>query len=276
MSEKKEKKGEGLLGWVLVILAVLSIHIFLYQPYKIPSGSMMPTLLVGDFVFANKFLYGYSRYSIFFQPKFIKKRISFAKPKCGDVAVFFHKFYEGEDANFYNHGMFNGFFQKSWRKIRQSLSIPLEGVNYVKRVIGVPGDKIQMKQGKLYINGQETKLDYVGEYPIEEEKNIIITKLYTETLPNGKQHPILKIFEFGKAHLDNTEEFTVPEGHYFMMGDNRDNSSDSREIKKVGFISEDLFIGKPQMIFFSTKAQWYEIHKWLFDLRYSRLLNIVR
>jgi signal peptidase I len=275
MSNRKSK--EGFWGYFSAISIVLLIHIFLYQPFKIPSGSMIPTLLVGDFIFVSKFSYGYSRYSVFFQPKFIKRRICVSKPERGEVAVFFHIFAKGERPDSYDRGVFGGFLQRNWRSFRNFLSIPQEGVNYVKRVIGLPGDKIQMKSGNLYINGEPTKLEYVGEYPIESENSqLCIAKQYTETLPNGKKHPILKIFDFGKAHFDDTEEFTVPQNCYFMMGDNRDNSADSRELRNVGFIDETLFVGKPEIIFFSTQAKWYEVHKWIFDIRYNRFFKIVK
>jgi signal peptidase I len=273
-SRKSEK--ESALGYFSSIALVLLINIFLYQPFKIPSASMMPTLLIGDFIFVCKFSYGYSRYSVFFQPQFITKRITFAQPKRGDVAVFFHKFYKDELASFYDRGIFGGFLPRVWRNIRAFLRMPQQGVNYVKRVIGLPGDRIQMKDGKLFINGEETKLDYEGEYAIEDEEGLYIAKQYIETLPNGKKHPILKIFKFGQAHLDNTEEFVVPAKSYFMMGDNRDNSCDSRAIDKVGIIHEKFLVGTPELIFFSTKAQWYEVHKWIFDVRYDRLLRLVK
>jgi signal peptidase I len=272
----KGKSGESSLGYFASIVIVLLVNIFLYQPFKIPSSSMMPTLLVGDFIFVCKFSYAYSRYSAFFQPQFITKRFAFSQPKRGDVAVFFHEFYKEEMASFYDRGLFGGLLQRKWRRLREFLNMPQKGVNYVKRVIGLPGDHIQMKEGKLFINGEETKLDYEGEYPIEEEEGLYIAKKYTETLPNGKKHPILKIFKFGQAHLDNTEEFVVPANSFFMMGDNRDNSCDSREMYKVGFIHEKFFVGKPELIFFSTKAKWYEIHKWVFDIRYNRLFHLVR
>lgn len=272
----KEKAKETIWGYVSAISIILGIHIFLYQPFRIPSGSMIPTLLVGDYIFVSKFAYGYSRYSVFLQPQFIKKRLEISQPKRGDVAVFFHKFYEGEDANFYDHGVLGGFFSRQWRRIRNFLGIPLTGVNYVKRVIGMPGDKIQMKEGRLYINDQIVELTPDGEYPMEESGNLYITKKFIETLPNGKKHDIIKIFPFGQAHLDNTEEFTVPQDCYFMMGDNRDNSCDSREIKKVGFIHKKFLVGRPEIVFFSTKAKWYEIHKWLFDLRYDRILKLIK
>lgn len=274
--DNKESAKNSFWGYLGAIALVLGIHIFFYQPFTIPSGSMMPTLLVGDYIFVNKFAYGYSRYSIFFQPKFIRGRINLGKPERGDVVVFFHDYKSDTEAGIYDHGMFGGALQKGWRSARRVLQIPVEGVNYVKRVIGLPGDHIQMRDGQLYINGEATKLEYVEMYPQKDAGRTYMSKLYTETLPNGKKHPILKIFDFGKAHLDNTEEFVVPEGHYFMMGDNRDNSCDSREIGVVGYIPESKLIGRPDIIFFSTEAKWYEVHKWLFAARYSRFFNIVR
>lgn len=276
MAKTKKTKYTTFLEYLGAIVLVLSIHIFIYQPYTIPSGSMMPTLLIGDYIFVNKFAYGYSRYSAFLQPKFIRGRLEFHKPKRGDVAVFFHVFSSKEEVKIYDRGLFGGALQRTWRSIRNTLGIPQEGVNYVKRVIGLPGDRIQMIDGYLHINGEKLPLEYNGEYPLTEEGRLYISKLYTETLPNGKKHPILKTFDFGIAHLDNTPEFIVPENHYFMMGDNRDNSCDSRVMDQVGFISEKFLVGRPDMIFFSTEAKLFEIHKWLFSIRYSRLFNIIR
>lgn len=272
----KKTKKSSLWEYVGAILVVLGVHIFVYQPYTIPSGSMIPTLLIGDYIFVNKFAYGYSRYSVFFQPKCIKGRIHFKSPKRGEVAVFFHPFTAKDEAQRYDRGMFGGALQRGWRSFRETLGIPQEGVNYVKRVIGLPGDKIQMIKGRLHINGEKLPLAYQGEYPISKGDDLYVAKKYTETLPNGKEHPILKIFEFGKAHLDNTKEFIIPAGHYFMMGDNRDDSLDSRATEEVGFISEDRFVGRPDLIFFSTEAKLLEIHKWLFVIRYSRLFHIVK
>lgn len=276
VAEKKTKKTSGLWEYVWAIAVIFGIHIFIYQPYTIPSGSMMPTLLIGDYILVNKFAYGYSRYSCFFQPKCVRGRIRFAAPKRGDVVVFFHNFSKSEDAARYDHGIFDGALQRSWRSVRAALGIPQEGVNYVKRVIGLPGDKIQMKKGKLFINGQETVLEYKEDYPQSIGPHLVVSKRYIETLPNGKKHAILKIQEFGAAQLDNTAEFIVPAKHYFVMGDNRDNSCDSREIEQVGFIPEERLVGRPDIIFFSTEAKLFEFWNWLFALRYSRLFNIVR
>lgn len=275
-NNNKQKKQNSIWGYLEAIALVLGIHIFFYQPFTIPSGSMIPTLLIGDYIFVNKFSYGYSRYSVFFQPKFIKGHLQLGKPKRGEVAVFFHNYNSDSEASIYDRGVFGGALQRGFRKIRDFLQIPQEGVNYVKRVIGLPGDKIQMKEGLLYINGEPTKLDYVGDYPMSEGGKIYVARRYVETLPNGKQHFILKIFDFGQAHLDNTIEFMVPENCYFMMGDNRDNSCDSREIEQVGFIPKEKLVGRPDLIFFSTEAKWYEVHKWFFSLRWKRLLNLVK
>jgi signal peptidase I len=270
---EQPKKKSAILELLWMILAIVGFHTFLYQPYSIPSGSMEPTLLIGDFLFVNKFAYGYSRYSVFFQPKFIKGRINIRAPQRGDVAVFFHDFtYENEAAH-YDHGMFGGFFQRLWRKIRSAIGCPLEGVNYVKRVIGLPGDKIQMKEGQLYINGEPTKLELVDTYPMNDPQMPSVAKRYVETLPNGVTHYILKAFPFGDAHLDNTKEIIVPPDHFFMMGDNRDNSCDSREQKIVGCLHNRRFIAKPSFLFFSTEAKLLQVHKWLFGIRWQRIFS---
>ncbi|MDR2464260.1 MAG: signal peptidase I [Holosporales bacterium] len=272
---KKEKsiKQNGLLGYVWAILLILVIQTFLYQPFTIPSGSMVPTLLVGDFIMVNKFAYGYSRYSMFLQPKFIKGRFKTGEPKQGDVVVFFHDYKLENEAKFYDRGMFGGFFQRLWRNIRCAIGCPSEGVSYVKRVIGLPGDHIQMRNGQLFINNVPTQLTRKGDYPLFDDGMPPIAKLYEETLPNGVKHYILKAFDFGKASLDNTEEFVVPEKSYFCMGDNRDNSCDSRDIKQVGFIDENKLIGGPTFLFFSTNAKLWQVHKWLFSIRWKRLFH---
>lgn len=280
VSRKKahqQKKSSSWRGYAGAIALVLGIHIFFYQPFTIPSGSMIPTLLVGDYLFVNKFAYGFSRYSVFFQPKFIRGRIKLGAPKRGEVAVFFHNWGPGENPERYDHGgIFNGAIQRGWRQVRNCLQIPSEGVNYVKRVIGLPGDKIQMREGVLYINDEPVKVEYKKEYTYEEGGHVFVTKWFKETLPNGKEHAILKMVDFGLAPLDNTKEFVVPDKCYFMMGDNRDNSMDSREFSMVGFVPEERLVGRPDLIFFSTEARWYEIHKWLFTLRWDRFFKLVK
>ena len=271
---KKKKRSSAVWEFVGIIALILGIHSLFYQPYTIPSGSMIPTLLVGDYLFVNKFAYGYSRYSVFFQPKFIRGRIKLGAPKRGEVAVFFHEYRSKSEESHYDFGIFNGALQRGWRKFREVLMIPSEGVNYVKRVVGLAGDRIQMRGGLLYINGEPVKEEYVRDYTYSEGGRVFVAKWFEETLPNGKKHPILKMVDYDYP-LANTEEFVVPEGHYFMMGDNRDNSWDSRAINDVGFIAEGKLVGRPDLIFFSTEARWYEVHKWLFTMRWKRFLKRV-
>lgn len=232
-------------GFFNAFVVAMIIRTFLFQPFSIPSGSMYPTLMVGDFLFVNKFCYGYCNHTFPFAPNIMANRIWSTEPKQGDVVVFNNPKDEGKD--------------------------------YIKRLIGKPGDRIQMKQGILHVNGAPVKLERVDDYHmVDESGNFLVLPRYIETLPNGVKHPILKARPMGEGRLDNTEEFTVPAGHYFFMGDNRDNSSDSRVPSMVGFIHEKLVIGRAEILFFSTSAKWYQPWSWPFALRYERLLNFIR
>lgn len=232
-------------GFFNAFVVAMIIRTFLFQPFSIPSGSMYPTLMVGDFLFVNKFVYGYCNHTFPFAPNIMNNRIWSSEPKVGDVVVFNNPKDEGKD--------------------------------YIKRLVGKPGDRIQMKQGILHINGTPVKLEKIDDYHMVDERgNFLVLPRYMETLPNGVKHPILKAHPMGEGRLDNTEEFTVPSGHYFFMGDNRDNSSDSRVPSMVGFIHEKLIIGRAEILFFSTSAKWYQPWNWPFALRYSRLLNFIR
>ncbi len=242
MSKDKAKK--ELLGFSQAFFWAMVIRTFLYQPFNIPTGSMYPTLMVGDFLFVNKFTYGYSRYSFPFSPNVFSGRKMDSAPKLGDVVVFFNP------------------------KDRD--------LDYIKRLVGLPGDRIQVKEGILHINGQPVKLDRTDDYTWVDDSRVRVVPQYIETLPNGVKHPILKTAEFGKGPLDNTEEFVVPEGHYFMMGDNRDHSKDSRVMEAVGFVPSQHLIGRADLLFFSTEARWWEPWSWLFGARYKRILNVIR
>ncbi len=247
VADKSQKKTGGLGETVSVIVQALVlalvIRTFLFQPFSIPSGSMRPTLLEGDYLFVTKWAYGYSRYSLPFGPDLFSGRIWGAEPKRGDVAVF--KF------------------------------PPNPSIDYIKRVIGLPGDRIQMKGGQLFINGVGVPREKVGQID-----NPDITEVdrpvdvYRETLPNGVSYDTLDLTPNGIG--DNTREFVVPEGHYFMMGDNRDNSSDSRF--SVGFVPYENLVGRANIIFFSIAdgASPLEIWKWPTLMRASRLFNPVR
>ena len=227
---------------VYAVLIALVVRTVAYEPFNIPSGSMVPTLLVGDYLFVSKFSYGYSRYSLPFGLPVFSGRIFFHPPDRGDVIVF---------------------------------KLPTDNsTDYIKRVIGLPGDHIQMKGGNLYINDQLVQRRRTQDYLYQEGNGTVIPLAqYIETLPNGRQHLIIKMGDNGP--LDNTPVYDVPSGDYFMMGDNRDNSQDSRVLSAVGYVPAENLIGRAEFIFFSTdgSARLWEIWKWPFAIRYSRLFR---
>ncbi|HEX3864650.1 MAG TPA: signal peptidase I [Stellaceae bacterium] len=228
---------------VYAVLIALVVRTVAYEPFNIPSGSMIPTLLVGDYLFVSKFSYGYSRYSLPFGLPLFSGRVMlpFSRhPDRGDVAVF---------------------------------KLPTDtSTDFIKRVIGLPGDHIQMRHGQLYINDQQVPRREVGDEPCVDRPMQMCTR-FIETLPNGVEHPIIKHGDDNM--LDNTQVYFVPAGNYFMMGDNRDNSEDSRVLSAVGYVPEENFVGRAQFIFFSTDgtARWWEVWKWPFAARYGRLLH---
>ena len=236
--------------WIKVLSVFVVVSCFLFQPFKIPSGSMVPTLLIGDFLIVNKFCYGYSNDSFrigtftFPLPKIKNRLFCNNKPKAGDVVVFRNE----KDNN----------------------------MNYIKRVIGEPGNKIEVKDGVVYINDKSVELKEIGEFSITEKGDYVVYKKYIEKLPNGYEHVIIKRFDFGKGALDNMAPVVVPEDCYFMMGDNRDNSQDSRVFEAVGFIPFNAIIGKAECIFFSTSCAWYEIFKWVFSIRFERIFTKIK
>jgi len=197
-----------------------------YEPFSIPSGAMVPTLLVGDYLFVSKFSYGYSRYSLPLGPPLFSGRISlpFSRPpERGDVAVF---------------------------------KLPTDpSTDYIKRIVGLPGDHIQMSHGELYINDQLVPRRPVDDYIYKDGDATIVLRQYVESLPRKPgepplEHPMIKIGNNGP--LDNTPVYAVPPGHYFAMGDNRDNSQDSRVLSAVGYIPAENLIGRASFIFYST------------------------
>ena len=234
--------GETISVLIQALLIALVIRTVLFQPFSIPSGSMRPTLLEGDYLFTNKFSYGYSRYSIPFAPPVFGGRIFASEPARGDIAVF---------------------------KLPSNTRI-----DYIKRVIGLPGDRVQMVSGELVINGEKVKRekqDSITNLDVTEVDRPV--DVYKETLPNGVTYNTLDLTQNGVG--DETREFVVPAGHYFLMGDNRDNSVDSRF--NVGFVPLENFVGKANYIFFSVSdgASPLEIWRWPSVVRLGRLFTNV-
>ena len=259
--DTRRKSEDGLWETVKVIIQALLIafvvRTFLYQPFNIPSASMYPTLKVGDYLFVSKLSYGYGKYSFNFSlgmfgrelvsccPTDFPGRVVLADtPKRGDVAVF---------------------------------KLPTDtNIDYIKRVIGLPGDHVQMQNGMLFINGQAVKKERIEDYSDPAERGLQDpVPQFEETLPNGVTYHVLDTEPMGEA--DNTEEYVVPPDHYFMMGDNRDNSQDSRYLNRVGYVPIENFVGRADIIFFSVSpdASLFEVWRWPFVIRWSRFFNLI-
>jgi signal peptidase I len=244
------KRKEGGIGEFVRLLIhagiiALVIRTLFFQPFNIPSGSMKATLLVGDYLFVSKFSYGYSHYSLPLSPPIFSGRVMvLSQPERGDVVVF---------------------------------RLPKDdSTDYIKRVIGLPGDKIQMIDGILHINGQPVKRERIEDFiDVDEGRRATRVRRWKETLPNGVSYTTLDLPY--NLQSDNTEVFNVPPDNYFMMGDNRHNSTDSR-FPQVGFVPFQNIVGKAQIIFFSVAEgeRAWEIWRWPWTVRWSRLLSIVR
>ena len=231
------------LSYALVI--ALIIRSFLIQPFYIPSSSMEPNLLVGDRLFVTKYSYGYSKHSFPFSPPILKKRIFFNDPKRGDVVVF---------------------------------KTPVDNrTDYIKRLIGLPGDKIQFIDSNLYINNSEIIKSRISKNDkIFCGNKTIDVYTFQENLPDGKSHITVYSKDFT---FQNSDIFTVPEDHYFFLGDNRDCSKDSRFLTSVGYVNKDNLVGKAQFIFFSsdkTIGSLFTFWKWHKSIRYNRFLKKIK
>jgi len=227
------------------LVIALIIRSFLFQPFFIPSSSMEPTLLVGDRLFVAKYSYGYSKHSLPFSPPVSKKRIFEKKPKRGDVIVF---------------------------------KTPADDrTDYIKRLIGLPGDRIQFVDGSLYLNKNKIlrkKANFpqhinCGSYQLE-------VNSYIESLPNGKSY--LTVYN-KEDTMVNSDEYIVPDGYYFFLGDNRDCSKDSRYLTSVGYVKAENLVGQAKILFFSNnvdKGNFFQFWKWKKSIRLNRFFNKIK
>ncbi len=251
-SRQKEGVGDTIRTIVWAILIAALFRTFLFQPFWIPSGSMKQTLLIGDYLFISKYSYGYSKHSFPWSLAPFEGRIFASQPERGDVIVFKH---------------------------------PRSGEDYIKRLIGLPGDTVQMRGGKLFLNGEEVPQTRDGDFvedivpggslrcvdrPVIEGEVRCVKERWTETLPFGRSYTVLNADGNLSPETDNTKIFTVPEGQFFFMGDNRDNSNDSRQ--GVGFVPFENLVGRAELIAISSDGPFWEVWNW----RWGRFLTWVR
>lgn len=245
MEEKKDSLWDYVRAILWAVLLAVVFRSFIYEPFSIPSGSMQPTLLIGDHLFVSKWTYGYSRHSFPFSPPIFDGRIPEGGPERGDVVVF--KFIKTR-----NEG---------------GRIVTVSSTDYIKRVIGMPGDTIQMKAGRLYINGKIVPRKPDGEFRTRDR----VYRQFVETLPNGVEHQILEIGD--NLPYDNTGVVKVPKGNYFMMGDNRDSSDDSRV--NVGFVPLEAMVGRADVMFLSIDWRGDDWTDFDAGLRWDRMFTTI-
>ena len=254
---EKNHQQHGEMGFfkstILALIVAGIMRSFFFEPFHIPSSSMKPNLLIGDYIFVSKFSYGYSRYSFPFGLNFFSGRILKNSPKRGDVVVF---------------------------------RLPSDpSINYVKRLIGLPGDRIQMRKGVLFVNEKRVKKLSDGEFIDFENGKELVYQQFLEKFPKEiaeekigaevKEKEVLTL-DLGERSEDETGIYKVPLGHYFFMGDNRDNSQDSRFLNKVGYVPEENLIGKASLIFLSVEKPIWQIWNWGNSIRFKRIFQPVR
>lgn len=243
-SETSDSIAESVRTVIVAIFIAMIIRTFAFEPFNIPSSSMVPTLLIGDYLFVSKYSYGYGKVGTFWGIAPLSSRFGGGSPKRGDVIVF-----------------------KTPRDNK---------TDYIKRLIGLPGDTVQVRRGLLYLNGSPVKRARVSELlegKLAPRDSFSVD--YVETLPEGVTHVIRE--EGDDKPLDDTLEFKVPARHYFFMGDNRDNSLDSRT-EKVGFVPEENLVGRAEFLFFSLdeRARFWEFWKWPDSVRKARIFTKIK
>ena len=270
VAERRKRGQEKTGGWgetirtvVYAVLIALVVRTFAIEPFNIPSGSMIPTLLVGDYLFVSKYSYGYSKHSFPFSMGMFPGRVFGSPPERGDVAVFKYPGDQGQGVN---------------------------RTDYIKRIVGMPGDRIQVTNGALYINGTAVPRLRIGDYVRGTNGHYQKGTLYSEQLPNGRRYTVLEYNDNGLS--DNTPEFLVPAGSYFVMGDNRDDSLDSRtrlmlrdfsgstrDRDQLGwYVPSENLVGRAEFIFFShdpSVAGWMEPWKWPQAIRFNRFFMAI-
>ncbi|MBI1273885.1 MAG: signal peptidase I [Alphaproteobacteria bacterium] len=243
--EKDYGEGSAIRTVIYAILIAVVIRTVAFEPFNIPSGSMMPGLQVGDFLFVSKFSYGYSSRSTVLGAIPLEGRLFGKQPERGDVIVF---------------------------KLPRDPSI-----DYIKRLIGLPGDVIAVRSGEVWINGAPLPRERIGPVMMEDKAGMPMRPAieWRETMPNGKSYVVLE--EYENAPLDNAGPFRVPEGHYFMMGDNRDNSQDSRT-RNVSYVPYENLVGRAEFTFFSLSAatRFWQFWKWPWSVRWDRMFQQIQ
>lgn len=253
-AEKKSSAYDLVVVLLQAVAIAVVIRIFLFQPFNIPSGSMIPTLLIGDYLFVSKFSYGYSKHSFPLGFDLFSGRVFGSEPERGDVIVF---------------------------KTPKDNS-----TDFIKRLVALPGERVQIKGGTIFINGKPIERKRVADIVMDTKcgPNQVVHQ-YQETTPEGKTYLTQKLSEtcqrYRLSASDDTETFVVPPRHYFFMGDNRDDSADSRVSiaeNGVGYVPYENLVGRARVLFFSIdeSASYFAPWRWLSEIRWSRIADVIR